>query len=163
MLIIFSGLPGSGKSTLATAVARRYSAVHIRIDTIEQAMRDAGHEVDVGGYLVGYAMAKDNLRLGQTVVADSVNPIPETRDAWRDIGITAGVQTFEIEVICGDPGEHQKRVEHRLPDIVNLQLPSWTDVQARDYQSWNRAVIKLDTAGRPVDDCVAELMSKLPQ
>lgn len=41
MLIIFSGLPGSGKSTIARALAQRLGAVYLRIDTIEQAIRDA--------------------------------------------------------------------------------------------------------------------------
>ena len=40
MLIIFSGLPGSGKSTIARALAKRLGAVYLRIDTIEQAIRE---------------------------------------------------------------------------------------------------------------------------
>ncbi len=40
VLFIFSGLPGSGKSTLARAVARHFAAAYVRIDTIEQALRD---------------------------------------------------------------------------------------------------------------------------
>lgn len=40
MLIIFSGLPGCGKSTIARALAKRLGAVYLRIDTIEQAIRD---------------------------------------------------------------------------------------------------------------------------
>ena len=162
MLIILSGLPGSGKSTLGAALARALPATHIRIDTIEQAMRDAGHDVDVGGYLVGYALAKENLRLGQTVVADSVNPIPETRNAWRDIGDVIGVQTVEVEVVCRDAKEHRRRVEERLPDIPHLELPTWADIQARDYRPWDRPVILIDTATKPAADCLAELVEKLP-
>ena len=40
MLIIFSGLPGSGKSTIARALAQQLGAVYLRIDTIEQAIRE---------------------------------------------------------------------------------------------------------------------------
>ena len=39
MLIILGGLPSVGKTTLGWALARKISAVHIRIDTIEQAIR----------------------------------------------------------------------------------------------------------------------------
>ena len=163
MLIILSGLPGSGKSTIATGLARRLAAVHVRIDTIEQAMRDCGHEVDVAGYTVGYAITKDNLRLGNSVVSDSVNPIPETRDVWRAIGDGIGVQTFEVEIVCSDGEEHRQRVEGRDVGIANLVTPDWQEVMQRDYRPWAREVIVVDTAARPVEDCVEELLSKLPQ
>jgi len=39
LLIVFGGLPGTGKTTLAKAVAKRYAAVYLRIDTIEMAIR----------------------------------------------------------------------------------------------------------------------------
>ncbi|MGO8655704.1 AAA family ATPase, partial [Rhizobium ruizarguesonis] len=39
MLIIVGGLPGSGNTTIARALAERLNAVHVRVDTIEQAIR----------------------------------------------------------------------------------------------------------------------------
>lgn len=86
MLYIFGGLPGTGKSTLSAALACRCDAVYIRIDTIEQAIRGSGLGVDgPAGYMVGYALALENLRLGAAVVADSVNPLHVTRKAWVDV------------------------------------------------------------------------------
>tara|TARA_B100000809_G_scaffold216598_1_gene222352 strand:+ start:64 stop:210 length:147 start_codon:yes stop_codon:yes gene_type:complete len=38
MLLIFGGLPGCGKSTLGSHLAPELRAMHLRIDTIEQAM-----------------------------------------------------------------------------------------------------------------------------
>jgi hypothetical protein len=74
--VYFCGLPGSGKSTLARAVARRYNAVYLRIDTVEQALRDlCSVDVQGEGYRLAYRIASDNLRLGHSVVADSCNPI----------------------------------------------------------------------------------------
>ena len=83
-LMIFSGLPGTGKTTLAKRLAARLNAVYLRADTIETALVQGGIK-DVGGlgYMVGYATAKENLILGNTVIADSVNPWELTRDAWR--------------------------------------------------------------------------------
>ena len=67
MLISFGGLPGTGKTTVARALARRLGAVHVRLDTIEQAMRSCDVlKADVGpaGYAVAYGVAEDNTRAG---------------------------------------------------------------------------------------------------
>jgi hypothetical protein len=66
---------------------------------------------DAAGYRVAYAVAEDNLRLGQTVIADSVNPVPATRDAWLDAANRAQVRAREVEVTCSDSQEHRTRVE----------------------------------------------------
>jgi predicted kinase len=100
MLIVFGGLPGTGKTTVARALARHLQAVHVRVDTIEQAIRSCDVlKADVGpaGYLVAYGVVEDNLRLGRTVVADSVNSVRVTRDAWLDVARRAGVRAVEVE------------------------------------------------------------------
>ena len=160
MLIIFSGLPGTGKTTIARTLSHQIGAIHLRIDTIEQAMRNSGkasNPMDDAGYLVAYAVAEDNLRLGHTVVADSVNAIKLTRDAWLGVAERAGVTAVDIEVICSDVGEHRKRVETRVLDVAGLKLPTWNDVMARAYEMWEREHIVIETAARTVEECVQTL------
>lgn len=162
MLFIFGGLPGTGKTTLASSLARQRKALHLRIDTIEQAMRDAGLTVDgPAGYVVGYRVAADNLRLGLDVVADSVNPLAITRAAWRGVAREVGVPFVEIEVVCSDRREHRRRVEARRTDIAGLVLPTWHDVARREYEPWDGAPLVIDTAGQSAPESVATLLKAL--
>ena len=156
-LIVFSGLPASGKSSIARALAREIGAVWLRIDSIEQAIRDSGvvpGSLDDAGYRAAYAVAEDNLRLGRDVIADSVNPWMLTRDAWRAVGLRAGARVVEVETICSDQNEHRRRVEARLSEVPNLMLPDWEAVIGRDYHAWDRDHVTIDTAGRNVAACV---------
>lgn len=160
-LIVFAGLPGSGKSTLARELARRLGSVWLRIDTIETAIADEATPITDEGYRAAYALAEDNLRLGLDVVGDSVNPWTETRDAWRDVGLRAGAEVLEVEVICSDPAEHRRRVEERAVDVPGLAPPTWQEVIDRDYRPWTRDRLVIDTAGRDVEACVTEIRTRL--
>ncbi|MGX9962983.1 AAA family ATPase [Roseomonas sp. F4] len=161
-LVAFAGLPGTGKSTLSRALAQAFAAVWLRIDHLEQAMRDGGiTEVGPAGYMAGYAVARANLSLGLSVVADSVNPLRITRDAWRDVAGATGADFIEVEVVCTDPAEHRRRVETRQIDIPGLVPPDWPAVQRRAYEAWDRPPLRIDTAGRSIDASLAELRAAL--
>lgn len=164
MLVIFGGLPGTGKTSIARELARRSGAVHLRIDSIEQAIRTSGviaGPMNDAGYRVGYAVAEDNVRLGRVVLADSVNPLSITREAWRDVALRTGVKAVEIEVVCSGHAEHRRRVEARRADIPGFRLPTWEDVSAREYHPWNRPHVVIDTSGRSLGACVAEAEAAL--
>ncbi|MCC7144457.1 MAG: AAA family ATPase [Candidatus Eisenbacteria bacterium] len=163
ILYIFSGLPASGKSTLAQAVARYRGAVYLRIDTIEQELREStGIEVQAEGYRLAYRIAADNLRLGLSVVADSCNPIELTRREWEAVAREAGAAYLNVEVVCSDPGEHRERAESRPADVPGLRLPTWREIQDREYHPWSAERLVIDTAGRSRETCVDDLLARLP-
>lgn len=165
MLVILGGLPGVGKTTIARELAPRIVAFHLRIDTIEQAIRRSwsagGQPMDDAGYLVGYAVAEDNLRLGHSVIADSVNPWPETRDAWRDVAQRTGTPFVEIELTCSDAYEHERRVTSRPNDIPGSRPVTWQQVLARDYRHWTRDRLVIDTARATVAEAVESILGRI--
>lgn len=162
MLIIFGGQPGTGKSSISRLLARRIGAFWLRIDTLEQPIIAAyGGDIADVGYRAGYGVAEENLRLGQTVIADSVNPLAVTRDAWRAVANRAKTPSVEVEILCSDKDEHRRRVELREPEIPGLRLPTWREVVAREAEPWTREHIVVDTAGRGVEECVEELIASI--
>jgi predicted kinase len=160
-LVVFGGLPGVGKTTIASRLAAQIGAVFLRIDVIEMALHDEGVEVEGQGYAVAYALAESNLRLGLTVIADSVNPIPLTRDAWRAVAARAGARLVEVEVICSDAAEHRRRVETRVTDLPGFVSPTWAEVVERDYAPRADDRLVIDTAVMALEESVATLRGRL--
>lgn len=161
VLVITAGLPGTGKSSICRAVARQTGAVHLRIDTIEQAVVDSGlarHPVGSVGYFVGYALARDHLELGLTVLVDCVNPLRMTRDAWCRVATDCHAPALEVEVMCSDVVEHRRRSESRPEDIPGLVWPTWQEITAREYEPWSRDRLAIDTATMSVTEAARRLI-----
>jgi predicted kinase len=166
MLIILGGLPGTGKTTIAQELARQLGAVHLRIDSIEEAILASAvldSPINDAGYRAGNAVAADNLHVGRTVVADSVNPVALSRDAWLEVAKRAQVLSVEIELTCSDAKEHRRRVETRVSDFAQSRSLTWQDVVSCDYHPWNRAHLVIDTAGRTVEQVVTIIRGAIPK
>lgn len=160
MLIVFSGLPGVGKTTLSRALASRCSAVYLRIDAIEQAIRNAdvlAADVGPAGYAVAQALAENNLSIGRIVVADCVNPVAASRAGWLAAADMSQSPIYNIEVVCSDIAEHRRRVEARVADIPGHVVPSWGAVQRQDYAPWAEERLVVDTATLTPDEALARI------
>ena len=158
MLVVIGGLPGVGKTTIGRALSARIGATYLRIDVIEQALRAAG-PVGAMGYVVGMAVAESNLATGQTVIADCVNPVRESRRGWREAAMRAGAGLIEVEVICSDVVEHRRRIEERRSDIDGLIVPDWQAVVEREYAAWDEKRLVIDTARYQVEDAVEAVLA----
>jgi len=162
ILFIMSGLPASGKSTLSKSIATKFQALYLRIDTVEQGLRDlCNFRVEGEGYRLSYRIAQDNLQLGLNVVADSCNPIDLTRDEWEAVAKSSDSLFINIEVVCSDKNEHKTRAETRKSSIENLKLPTWNDIKQREYHPWDREHITIDTAHKSVTESTEELIDMI--
>jgi 2-C-methyl-D-erythritol 4-phosphate cytidylyltransferase len=148
VLVILGGLPGVGKTTLARALAGRIPMAHIRVDTIEGTLVHCGMADSITGpegYAVAFRVAGDQLALGLSVVADTVNPMPETRAWWRQVATQHGARVVEVELECSDRELHEQRVVERPSDVPGMTVPTWDQVLDRDYHAWSPNLL-LDSA-----------------
>lgn len=148
-LVVLGGLPATGKSTVAALLNKNCVFSYLRIDTIEQALRDSGEMGDLGvqasGYMVGYAVAADLLDGGNDVLVECVNPFRSTREAWRKVASDRGAGLLEVELFCSDQAEHQRRAESRSATVHGLKLPNWEAIQNREHEPWSDADLHFDT------------------
>jgi hypothetical protein len=95
---------GERQDALSHLLASHVGAAHVRIDTIEQALRDlCAMNVEGEGYRLAYRVAGDILRGGVRVVADSCNPIELTRREWEGVARDAGASFVNIEICLFRP------------------------------------------------------------
>ena len=162
MLIALSGLPGTGKTTIARLLAQRLPAVHVRVDTIEQALLRTAGMAPLGaeGYVVAYGVAADNLRLGHRVIADCVNAVQVSRDAWKHVAKECSVGYLPVHLVCSDAVEHRRRLSERQADIKGHVLPSWEHVSASPFDPPAPGVLSVDTCVCNAESAV-ELIRRL--
>ena len=157
-LCVVGGLPAVGKTAVCREILRLRAEAQpqsrpptwLRIDTVEQALRDSGEMLPGmpggAGYYVAAAVARDVLAAGGEVLIECVNPLPVTRRLWEETASAQGCRFLAVELVCSDTTEHRRRAQQRVSDIKGLEPPDWRAVQHRDYAPWPEADLRLDTA-----------------
>lgn len=166
VLVALSGLPGVGKTAVARILAARIGAMHLRVDSVEAALTRSAlgiENVMDAGYLTLAAVAGDNLRLGHDVIADTVNPVEQTRRLWSGTAASGMAQLVNVELACTDPAVHRTRVETRTSDIDGLRVPDWAMVQARRFDPWSEPRLVIDTAGATATACADQIARHVAQ
>jgi predicted kinase len=164
VLVVVSGLPATGKSTIAGHLARLVRAPYLRVDRIEQAIvaySSLTHPIGPAGYAVAYALASEQLTLGLDVIVECVNPIALTRDGWAATAAEADAVIIEVEVVCSDPVEHRRRVLTRVTDVDGLVKPTWEEVLRREYDSWSRPHLIIDSVDTPASEAAQHIATEI--
>ena len=171
-LTVVGGLPAVGKTAVCREVLRLRSESQagpptwLRIDSIEQALRDSGEMLPGmpggAGYYVAAAVARDVLASGGDVLVECVNPLPLTRRLWEETASAAGARFLAVEIVCSDAAEHHRRARLRVSDIKGLELPGWQEITHRDYAPWPEADLRFDTARLTATEAARSIIGLRP-
>ena len=153
-LLLMKGPPGSGKSTLARELGRRLHWPVIDKDDVRDLLPDA-----IGGisYEAMLAVARRQLQLGLSVIADSPLGYGESYRRAVSMAAECGARVAVIECVCSDQTVWRQRIEARR----GMQLPAhhatdWTRVDdffartSTDAYTVDVAHLVVDTAGSDI-------------
>jgi predicted kinase len=142
LLVLVTGLPGTGKSTMAEVAARALGAPVLGHDwamsglrpfrELERTLDDMGFAGRRAvGWSILWSLARQQLRLGSSVVLDGVARQPEIARA-REVAGDERAGSLVVLTACEDAGVHRSRVDGRQRGIPGWYELDWDHVaQAR--------------------------------
>ena len=167
--IIFTGLPGTGKSSIAEAVARKLGIPVFAKDWLEATLircelrpAENGPELGSAGYQLLTTLAERQLRLGQSVILDSVASTLSIRATWRTIAQTYRAEWRVIECLCSDEAMQRDRLKVRQRNIPGWHELDWSEVERvrAYYAPWAEERLILD-AVQPLEDNITAALRYL--
>lgn len=154
---MFAGLPGSGKTAIAEALARDLGIPIFSKDWLEATLWRNGYGPEQGSGWAAYelmsALSEQQLRLGQSLILDSVATTERIREEWRQIACRHRAPFLAIECVCSDRVVHRSRLEGRIRNIPGWPELTWDHVEEvrGRYEPWQEEHLVLDTM-RPLED-----------
>jgi predicted kinase len=168
-LIVFTGLPGSGKSSIAEAAARELGIPVFAKDWLEAMLircelkpAENGPPLGSAGYQLLTTLAERQLRLGQSVILDSVASTVSIHAEWRALAQAYQAAWRVIECICSDEVAHRDRLKVRQRGIPGWHELDWSVVERVRvyYAPWDEERLILD-AVHPLEENVAAALRYL--
>lgn len=173
-LIIFTGLPGTGKSSLAEAVGQQLSIPVIAKDWLEATLKrcelrpkdELSPNLGYAAYELLTTLAEQQLKLGHTVILDSVVGIEPIRQQWRKLAETYEADWTVIECICSDETVHHQRLLRRKRGIPSWYELTWAEVaRVKGYfVPWSEERLVIDSLNSLEENCqhVIEYLNRKP-
>ena len=167
--IVFTGLPGTGKSSIAEAVARELGIPVFAKDWLEATLircelksAENGPPLGSAGYQLLTTLAERQLRLGQSVILDSVASTLSIRAEWRALAQTYQAEWRVIECICSDEAAQRDRMKVRQRGIPGWHELDWSEVERVKayYAPWDEERLILD-AVNPLEENIAAALRYL--
>jgi len=167
-LIVFSGLPGTGKTSLAEATGRALSLPVFSRDRLEATLRrcqitsEHGRGAGWAAYELLTDLARTQLRLGASVILDSVATYTNVRATWRALAARHQAGFRVVECICSDEALWRQRLLSRDRHIPGWYELDWRDVEAvrRRFVPWTGERLVVDSV-EPLETNLAKVIAYL--
>ncbi len=162
--IVMRGYPGTGKSTIARLLATALHAPLIDRDIIRQMAVDLfGDLPQVGqfSYELMFALAREQLRLGLSVVVDTPLTYRTTYEQCKEVARTFRVPMLVVHCQC-PPEVQKRRLEGRKGKVSEFQITSW-----EEWEQWKPRFEEFEDEGciidtsNPMDESLAKVMRSI--